>query len=79
MLHWTIRKGRQLAIGVVGTTVVLIGIIMIFTPGPALVVIPLGLGILATEFDWAKKILHQAKSYIEAKTKKKNIQTEEQK
>jgi hypothetical protein len=48
-------------------------------PGPALVVIPLGLGILATEFDWAKKILHQAKSYIEAKTKKKNIQTEEQK
>ena len=47
MLHWTLRKARQLVVAVVGVTVVLIGIIMIFTPGPAIVVIPLGLGILA--------------------------------
>ena len=48
----------------------IIGIIMIFTPGPAIVVIPLGLGILATEFVWAKTLLHQVKTYIEKKVKK---------
>ncbi|HLC71856.1 MAG TPA: PGPGW domain-containing protein [Candidatus Nanoarchaeia archaeon] len=33
-----------------------IGIIMIFTPGPAIVFIPLGIALLATEFHWARKI-----------------------
>jgi len=70
MLHWTLRKARQLVVAVVGVTVVIIGIIMIFTPGPAIVVIPLGLGILATEFVWAKTLLHQVKTYIEKKVKK---------
>ena len=70
MLHWTLRKARQLVVAVIGITVVIIGIIMIFTPGPAIVVIPLGLGILATEFVWAKTLLHQVKTYIEKKVKK---------
>jgi len=65
MLRWTLRKARQLVVAVVGCTVVLIGIIMIFTPGPAVVVIPLGLGILATEFVWARTLLRQVKLYIE--------------
>lgn len=72
MLHWTLRRARQLVVGVVGTTVVLIGIIMIVTPGPAVVVIPLGLGILATEFVWARTLLQQVKFYIEKKIKPKN-------
>lgn len=76
MLRWSLRKARQLVIGVIGTTVVLIGIIMIFTPGPAIVVIPLGLGILATEFVWARDLLHKVRTYIENKTKK-NTKTEE--
>lgn len=79
MLHWTLRKARQLVVAVVGITVVIIGIIMIFTPGPAIVVIPLGLGILATEFVWARDLLHKVKTYIETRTKKKNNNTEEQK
>ncbi|MDD2502208.1 MAG: PGPGW domain-containing protein [Geobacter sp.] len=78
MLHWTLRKARQLVVAVIGTTVVIIGIIMIFTPGPAIVVIPLGLGILATEFVWARTLLHQVKTYIEKKVKKPK-KTEEQK
>jgi len=77
MLHWTLRKARQMVVAVVGVTVVIIGIIMIFTPGPAIVVIPLGLGILATEFVWAKDLLHKVKTYIETKVKKKKNQTEE--
>jgi uncharacterized protein (TIGR02611 family) len=45
---------RKFLIGIVGGTVLLIGVIMIVTPGPAIVVIPVGLAILATEFAWAR-------------------------
>lgn len=72
MLRWSLRKARQLVVGVVGATVVLIGFIMIFTPGPAIIVIPLGLGILATEFVWARNLLYKVKTYIGTKTNNKN-------
>ncbi len=72
MLRWTLHKARQLVVAVVGSTVVLIGIIMIFTPGPAVVVIPLGLGILATEFVWARTLLQQVKLYIEKRVNNKS-------
>jgi hypothetical protein len=45
---------RKCVVAMMGGTVLLIGIIMIVTPGPAIVVIPAGLAILATEFAWAK-------------------------
>ncbi len=80
MLIWTLRKARQLVVGVVGATVVLIGVIMIFTPGPAVVVIPLGLGILATEFVWARTLLHHVKDRIKTMMSKNGKpKTEEQK
>ena len=45
---------RKVFIAIAGGTVLLVGIIMIVTPGPAIVVIPAGLAILATEFAWAR-------------------------
>ncbi|WP_083330791.1 PGPGW domain-containing protein [Halofilum ochraceum] len=51
------RIARRLVIATVGTTVVLVGAVMFFTPGPAVVVIPLGLAILALEFVWARRLL----------------------
>ncbi|MDZ7787383.1 MAG: PGPGW domain-containing protein [Halofilum sp. (in: g-proteobacteria)] len=51
------RIARRLVIATVGATVVLIGAVMFFTPGPAVVVIPLGLAILALEFVWARRLL----------------------
>jgi uncharacterized protein (TIGR02611 family) len=48
---------RRLAVAVVGTAVVLLGIVMIVVPGPATLVIPGGLAILATEFLWARRLL----------------------
>jgi hypothetical protein len=39
---------------------------MIVAPGPAVVVIPLGLGILATEFVWARRVLDHAKERLAA-------------
>jgi tellurite resistance protein TerC len=53
----TYRQARRLVILVLGTTVLLIGVVMIVLPGPAIVVIPLGLGILAVEFVWARRWL----------------------
>ena len=50
---------RKLVIAVVGGTVVAIGIAMIVLPGPGLLVIPLGLGILALEFAWARSWLRR--------------------
>ena len=46
---------RKILIAVMGGTVLLIGVVMIVTPGPAIVVIPIGLAILATEFAWARR------------------------
>lgn len=40
-----------------GLAVVLIGIGMVVLPGPAVVVIPLGLSMLAMQFDWAERLL----------------------
>lgn len=48
----------------VGLTVLGIGIAMIVLPGPAVVVIPVGLWILATEFVWARNLLHKIKERL---------------
>lgn len=57
----TYKWARRIAITVVGFTVLLIGICMIVLPGPAFVVIPVGLGILGLEFAWARHWLHKVK------------------
>lgn len=64
MIQWTLKQARRLIVAVIGGTVLIAGVIMIVTPGPAVVVIPLGLGILATEFVWARHLLHRVKDHI---------------
>lgn len=54
---------RRLVVGVIGGTVVLVGIALIFLPGPAFVVIPVGLGILGLEFAWARRLLKRARDH----------------
>jgi len=61
----TYEWARRIAIGLIGGTVVLIGIAMIVLPGPALVVIPVGLGILGLEFAWARRWLARVKEQAE--------------
>jgi tellurite resistance protein TerC len=58
---------RRAAVAVVGFSVLLVGIAMIVLPGPAFIVIPLGLAILATEFVWAAKLLKKAKEFFKRK------------
>lgn len=56
------KTARRVVIAILGGTVVLIGIVMIVFPGPAMIVIPAGLAILATEFVWARRLLKRVKS-----------------
>jgi uncharacterized protein (TIGR02611 family) len=63
---------RKLIIAVIGGTVVLIGIALIVLPGPAFIVIPIGLAILATEFAWAQNALARAKSMVRKRPKPDN-------
>ena len=53
---------RKLIIALIGGTVLLIGVALIVLPGPAFIVIPVGLAILATEFAWARSALARAKA-----------------
>ena len=55
---------RKLIIGIIGGTVLLLGVALIVLPGPAFIVIPIGLAILATEFAWAGNALARAKALV---------------
>ena len=58
----TLQQAKRLIVIVAGSTVLLMGIAMIVLPGPAVLVIPVGLAVLATEFVWARKLLTKLKS-----------------
>jgi tellurite resistance protein TerC len=55
---------RRVVIAIIGTTVLLIGVALIVLPGPAFIVIPLGLGILATEFLWARRLIERGRAFV---------------
>ena len=67
---WWWKQARKLVVFVIGMTVLLIGIVMIIGPGPATIVIPIGLAILATEFVWAKRLLDYAKRRVQELTQR---------
>ena len=58
------KLARRITIAVIGGTVVLVGVVMLVTPGPGLVVIPTGLAILALEFAWARVWLNRLKAAL---------------
>ncbi len=64
VVHFTYKAARRIIIGVVGATVLLIGVVMIVTPGPALVFIPVGLAILSIEFAFARAWLKRLRESI---------------
>ena len=47
---------RRVAVTLLGTTIVVLGLVMVVAPGPAIVVVPLGLLILGFEFAWALRL-----------------------
>jgi len=65
-LFGTYRIAKRIAIGIVGGSVLVVGVLMIVLPGPAFVVIPVGLGILSLEFAWARRWLKKVRDKAEA-------------
>ncbi|QEM70178.1 hypothetical protein FO488_09055 [Geobacter sp. FeAm09] len=75
MYEWSRKKLKRMVVAVMGITVLVIGIAMIILPGPAIVVIPAALAILATEFAWARRLLHRVRERMErAANNRKNDQ-----
>jgi len=60
-----VRQAYRMIILVVGLTIVAAGIAMFVLPGPGILVVLAGLGLLATEFVWARLLLQRAKKYAE--------------
>src|SRR5262245_19732504 len=61
-LSGTYKVAKRIVIGVVGGTVLIMGVIMMVTPGPGIAGILLGLGILGIEFAWARIWLKRLKA-----------------
>ena len=57
-----------MVIAVVGATVLVIGVVMIVAPGPAFVLIPVGLTILSIEFAFARRWLKRLREAISRKS-----------
>ena len=52
---------RRVILSMIGATVLLIGVALLVLPGPAFLVIPVGLAILATEYAWARRWLKKVR------------------
>jgi uncharacterized protein (TIGR02611 family) len=56
------ERGRlfRIGFGIAGILVLLGGLVMLVTPGPAFVLIPVGLAMLSLEFVWAERLLEKS-------------------
>ena len=50
----------RIAFGILGMLILLGGVVMLVTPGPAFVLIPIGLAMLSLEFVWAERLLERS-------------------
>ena len=62
VLSDTYKHARRVVIAIVGGSVVIVGILMLVLPGPAILVIPAGLAILGIEFAFARRWLRKLKA-----------------
>lgn len=64
---------RKVVVFIVGGVVVLVGILLLFIPGPAFVVIPAGFAILALEFGWARRAMRKVMEWLRCFSSPKNL------
>ncbi|MBB6474784.1 TIGR02611 family protein [Sphaerisporangium rubeum] len=65
------RTGRltlRIVVGVLGTALVVTGLVLVPLPGPGWLIVFAGLAVLATEFEWAHRLLQFAKRTVSAWT-----------
>ena len=64
-----LKKVRRVLVAVLGGMVIALGLALIVLPGPAFLVIPAGLAILAIEFAWAKRWVRSARAILALNSK----------
>ena len=57
----SVQQAKRVLKIVFGFTLLALGVLMIVTPGPGWLTILLGLGVLAAEFVWARRLLNHLK------------------
>ena len=62
MLRFMAHQSVRLSVAALGFTVLAVGLVLLVTPGPGLLVIIAGLAILAHEFAWAAVALEKARA-----------------
>ncbi len=63
------KQVKRVVVAILGGTVLVIGFACLVLPGPAFIVIPLGLAILAIEFAWARRWLRSARAILPLSSK----------
>jgi len=61
-LHMTYRIG----VGVLGAAIMILGLVLVPLPGPGWLIVFVGLGLLATEFAWAERLLDFGRAKLKA-------------
>lgn len=64
------KSGRKIGVALLGFPVIAVGIILLFLPGPGLLVIAAGLAILSLEFEFAERYLKTVRKKIEQAAEK---------
>jgi uncharacterized protein (TIGR02611 family) len=70
------KAGRlfwRVVIGIVGGLVTALGAIALVGPGPGILIVIAGLGILATEFAWAARVMVRTRTYAQKAADKAGI------
>ena len=63
------KRIKRSIVAVMGGTVLAVGLALIVLPGPAFIVVPAGLAILAVEFAWARRWLRSARALLPRRSK----------
>ena len=64
------RNAKRILVVIGGSAVLIAGVAMLVLPGPGTLVIVAGLAILASEFDWAERLMHRVRERAESAAKR---------
>lgn len=59
-----VRAARKVVVSTVGGLVIVVGLALLVLPGPGMLVVLLGLGILSTEFHWPKRLRERLRDRV---------------
>jgi uncharacterized protein (TIGR02611 family) len=75
IVHRFARQTWRVVVLVVGLVLVAAGLVMLVIPGPGIAAILAGLALLATEFDWARRLLAHARRRFNAARDQVRVRT----